>query len=250
MEDVRKSGTGRTRRMRKLSQDTRLTPTRAITNQLKTTIINMDQITQHLNLEQHLTFAVKESTQAIFAEAFRKVALADYDLSRIPGIEVIRDKALDTLNKDGGLRDDLKRFEAMLEDHSLKEGDAGYRPKADVRNEIKNIERTIRVHEEFCLQCEEEVTTIKRATQQSKQVASNLLDRCRFIQEYAFNIATLPAPKASEAVKEIADIHDPKTADQPTNPEAAREVAQAAANFKPEESEATLPEEVTPTPAA
>ena len=191
----------------------------------------------------------KESIEGVYAEAFRKAALADYDLTRIPGINKIRDAALDVLNKEGGLRDQLTALETELGDHSKHQGDEGYKPKADVREEIKALEANIRKHEEFCLQCEENIVNINKGAQQSKQVAANLLDRCNFFDTYVFDLAALPSPIAAEEVQPLEKIHDPKTADQPTNPEAAREVAQATANFDAEKVEAGAAPEVEPTPA-
>lgn len=211
--------------------------------------------------------ARKESVEGIFGEAFRKAALADYDLMRIPGIEKVREAALATLNGtpaqpqegdkpfvDGkpGLKDALEALEKELGDHSKHEGDEGYRPKAEVRSAVKKLEGEIRKHEEFILQCDEEIVNIRKGAQTNKQVAANLLDRIRFIESYSFDLAQLPTARPEEAVQPIEKIHDPKTADQPLNPEKAKSIEGAVsvaehAETTPESTLASTPAE---TPAA
>lgn len=174
---------------------------------------------------KHLTeHARKESVEGVYSEAFRKAALADYDLTRIPGIEKLRENAITILNADNGLKASLIPLEAELADHTKREGDEGYRPKAEVRADIKKIEANIRKHEEFVLQCDEEIVAIKKGAQTNKQVAANLIARVKFLEEYTFDIADLPTATPEEAVQPVEKIHDPKTADQPLNPEKARTI--------------------------
>lgn len=220
------------------------------------------------NVPELVEKARKETIEGVFAEAFRKAALADYDLSRIPGIEKIREKALEDLNGiepvaatadapaiDGkpGIKDLLIPLNAELNDHSKREGDEGYRPKAEVRKNIALIEANIRKHEEFILQCDEEITNIRKGAQTSMQVAANLIDRIKYVESYEFKLADLPEAKPDEAVQPLEKIHDPKTADQPLDPAKARTIegSVGVAEHKETTPESTVaPSTPAETPAA
>jgi len=139
-------------------------------------------------------------------EVWRHSVNLRFDETKIPVILEIQAKALEELNGDGGLKDQLAKLSAEYESNGKKK---------ETRVEIARMKNKITTKESFILSCDETISQINNGIMTTLNKIDSLLQRVAYSRDYKFDIAALLETKKNmlnpqEVKKEDEEVVDEK----------------------------------------
>jgi len=144
------------------------------------------------------------------SQAYRHVANAAFDETKIPEVKKLQDVKLIELNGKDGLKDKLaalqaKHTEAKKKMEEMPGGKDGYEMRKpliaemrELEKEIKNAEIEVAKAESFVVSCDEAIQYINKGVQDSKQKAGQFLDRAKFLETYVWEETKAEEVKTEE----------------------------------------------------
>lgn len=139
-------------------------------------------------------------------EVWRHSVNLRFDETKIPVILEIQAKALEELNGDGGLKDQLEKLNSDYESNGKKK---------ETRVEIARMKNKITTKESFILSCDETISQINNGIMTTLNKIDSLLQRVAYSRDYKFDIAALLEtknnmlnPKEVKKEEEVVDEKD------------------------------------------
>ena len=147
------------------------------------------------------------------SDAYRHIANAAFDETKIPAVKKLQDVKLIELNGNDGLKDKLtalqaKHMEAKKKMEEMPGGKDGYEMRKpliaemrELEKEIKNAEIDVAKAESFVVDCDDAIQTINKGVQDAKQKAGQFLDRAKFLETYVWEETKVEEVKPAEEAK-------------------------------------------------